>query len=265
MDLQGILAALQGGGNQVPARDRQEPVTAMEPDLQQFAQAAGREMRGPQGGVPDFNQFKPQLRSMSQYKPVKRDVPPVQKEPVATVETLPADDDWSGMFERLLKREGGYNANDADRGAVNMGMTQKTYEELTGKKVTKDFIKRLSRSDVEGLYKKHFYKDKGFDQVQDPKLREMLFDYGVMSGPGAAVRTLQETLNSMGANIEVDGGMGPETLNAIRVAEQAFGDELSHRYLAERSAHYARLVSENPQKYKKNVRGWRNRLETLRG
>lgn len=131
-------------------------------------------------------------------------------------------DTWPRAFDQLIEHEGGFTSDERDPGnkmpdgrpgSTNLGVTQNVWEEYVGHEVTHEDMKRLTKSDVEPLYKKQYW-----DTVRGDDLPYgvdyMVFDMGVNSGPGRAVRTLQKAVGAT-----PDGVIGPKTLQAIQSAD----------------------------------------------
>jgi lysozyme family protein len=74
------------------------------------------------------------------------------------------------------------------------------------------------------------------------------------SGPNRAVKHLQDALNAMGADLQVDGILGPLTMAA---ALKAPGSRLYQEYWRERKEYLEYLISHGYSMY---ANGWRNRV-----
>lgn len=114
----------------------------------------------------------------------------------------------------VLKHEGGWVDHPADPGGeTNMGVTKRTWEEWTGKRVPPGGMKSLTVADVTPLY-----KEKYWDRVRGDDLPVgvdyAVFDYAVNSGIGRASRQLQSCLG-----VGVDGAIGPKTIAAANEAD----------------------------------------------
>lgn len=79
-----------------------------------------------------------------------------------------------------------------------------------------------------------------------------------MSGPGTAAKHLQAALNYLGANLVVDGIIGPKTLAATVQADQ---DELYQEYWNERIDYINYLITF--PKYAKYADGWYDRIKSF--
>ena len=79
-------------------------------------------------------------------------------------------------------------------------------------------------------------------------LKHIYFDICVNQGRGRAVKILQRSANAKGADLVVDGGLGPKTIAALK------GVELD-RVRAYRVKYYADLVTRKPD-LEKFYFGW---------
>lgn len=120
---------------------------------------------------------------------------------------------FAPAIERTLGHEGGYANNPNDKGGeTNWGITiavakSNGYE---GK------MKDLPLSIAKAIYKKEYWDKLKLDSVNNQVIAEIAFDIGVNAGIGVAAKMLQEMVNFMTtSNIEVDGKIGPKTLNKI--------------------------------------------------
>ena len=81
-------------------------------------------------------------------------------------------------------------------------------------------------------------------------LRHIYFDMCVNQGKGRAVKILQRAANAKGADLVVDGGLGPKTIHSIRS-----NDVELQRVRAYRVKYYADLVTRKPD-LEKFYFGW---------
>lgn len=125
-------------------------------------------------------------------------------------------------LEELIKREGGYVNNPADRGgATKYGIT----EAVARKNGFKGNMKDLPLDVAKAIYRKQYWISPRFDQVNSisSAVAEELLDTGVNCGTGFAKPLLQRALNLLNnqgktgwPDLAVDGIYGPATLNALK-------------------------------------------------
>tara|TARA_Y100001937_G_scaffold35956_1_gene51573 strand:+ start:346 stop:870 length:525 start_codon:yes stop_codon:yes gene_type:complete len=108
----------------------------------------------------------------------------------------------------ILHHEGGYVNHPKDPGGeTNLGVTKRVYEEWGGTKNMKD----LTVEDVAPIYKKNYWDRVKADQIPEG-LNLCVFDWAVNSGTGRAAKKLQGMIGTT-----VDGGIGPNTLKALKM------------------------------------------------
>ena len=119
---------------------------------------------------------------------------------------------------KMLAHEGGYTADQRDKGnllpdgrpgSTNLGVTQATWEQFVGKKVSNEDMRALTPEKVGYLYRARYW-----DAVKGDDLPAgvdySVFDAAVNSGPKQASTWLQRA-----ANVADDGSIGPATLAAV--------------------------------------------------
>lgn len=121
---------------------------------------------------------------------------------------------WPIALAAVLRHEGGYVNHPLDPGGrTNLGVTQRVWEEWTGRPVDESDMRALTAGMVEPLYRKRYWdKVRGDDLPAGVDLA--VFDYAVNSGPGRAAKQLQEVVG-----MPADGSIGPKTLSAVKDAD----------------------------------------------
>lgn len=110
----------------------------------------------------------------------------------------------------LLVHEGGFVNHPSDPGGMtNLGVTKVVYEAWVGHDVNEKIMRSLTPSDVAPLYRKKYWDVVRGDELANG-LDYAMFDYGVNSGNGKAIKTLQECVG-----VPADGGFGPKTMAAV--------------------------------------------------
>ena len=149
------------------------------------------------------------------------------------------------IIEITLEHEGGYVHDPKDLGGeTNFGIAGRFYPDVD--------IKNLTKEGAKEIYKKDYWDKNKVDDLPD-SLKHIFFDMAVNQGRGTAVKLLQRACVAKGADIKVDGGMGPNTLNAIK----KYKPELE-RCRMYRVKHYMDIVSRKPEQ-ERFLFGWYRR------
>ena len=156
---------------------------------------------------------------------------------------------FDAIEPQLIGHEGGF-ANRPKKedpgGATKFGITIGTLAAWRGETVTIDDVRDLTRDEARRIYKQHYWDAMHADRLP-AGLDYAVFDFGVNSGPGRAVKYLQKLLG-----IDADGIIGAQTLCALHGADVT---DLIERYCAARLAFMKRLKN---WRYNKN--GWQRRV-----
>ena len=117
---------------------------------------------------------------------------------------------WEITLAQILKHEGGYVNHPQDPGGrTNLGVTQRVWEEWTGKPATEADMRALTPEMVAPLYKKRYWDAvRGDDLPSGVDL--CVVDLAVNAGVGRASKMLQQTVG-----VTADGQIGPKTLEAV--------------------------------------------------
>ena len=151
------------------------------------------------------------------------------------------------IIEVVLEHEGGY-VNDPDDagGETKYGIAKRWYPSVD--------IKNLTIEQAKKIYHQDYWNPAKCNEVP-PKLRHIYFDMCVNFGRRGAVKVLQQAANSKNRNkIEVDGGIGPNTLNAIQKISL-------DRVRAYRVLRFANIVINKPNQEKFWLGWFRRALE----
>ena len=154
---------------------------------------------------------------------------------------------WDDAIKHILKYEGGYvNHKDDPGGRTNLGVTQRVWEEWTGKPATEEDMRGLTPAMVSPLYKKRYWDAvRGDDLPSGVDL--CVFDCAVNAGVGRASKFLQQAVG-----VTADGQIGPMTV-AATTAKPA--EEVIEAFCNLREAHYKSLTT-----FATFGKGWMNRL-----
>ena len=147
---------------------------------------------------------------------------------------------FDDIIKVVLKHEGGYVNDPVDPGGeTNFGIAKRSHPDVD--------IKNLTKEGAKEIYYQDYWMKNRVPQVPD-ELKHIYFDMCVNQGRGRAVKILQQAANAKGANLKVDGGLGPKTISALN------GVELD-RVRAYRIKYYADLVTRKPD-LEKFYFGW---------
>ncbi len=150
--------------------------------------------------------------------------------------------DFNDIIEVVLHHEGGYVNDPKDPGGeTNFGIAKRSHPDVDIKNLTKDGAKEI--------YKEVYWDGNKVDELPE-ELKHIYFDMCVNQGKGRAVKILQQAANAKGANLKVDGGLGPMTLRAILKSKVEL-----QRVRAYRVKYYADLVTRKPD-LEKFYFGW---------
>ena len=144
------------------------------------------------------------------------------------------------IIEQVLEHEGGYVNDPKDLGGeTKYGITKRFYPDVD--------IKNLTIEQATEIYKKDYW-DKNKVESLPQNLWHIYFDMCVNMVKRTAVKVLQRAAVNKGKNIEVDGGLGPMTIGALK------GVELD-RVRAFRVKYYVDLITAKPEQEKFYL-GW---------
>ena len=147
---------------------------------------------------------------------------------------------FNEIIKHVLDHEGGYVNDPKDLGGeTKYGITKRFYPELN--------IKELTIEKAKEIYKKDYW-DKNRVESLPQELWHIFFDMCVNMGRRTAVKVLQRAAVNKGKDIEVDGGLGPATIEALK------GVELD-RVRAYRVKFYVDLITSKPEQ-EKFFLGW---------
>ena len=147
---------------------------------------------------------------------------------------------YNEIIEKVLEHEGGYVNDPKDLGGeTKYGITKRFYPDID--------IKNLTIEQAKEIYKKDYW-DKNKVESLPQNLWHIYFDMCVNMGKRTAVKVLQRAAVNKGRDIEVDGGLGPMTIGALK------GVELD-RVRAFRVKYYVDLITARPEQEKFYL-GW---------
>lgn len=172
----------------------------------------------------------------------------------------------------IIRREGGYvNDPDDPGGATKFGVTIHTMRrlglDLDGDgDVDANDVKRLTAEAAAEIYERHYFQKPGISRLPG-ELQASVFDMYVNSGSNA-VKILQRLLNEMGADLVVDGAIGPITASTAHRLDDGDNEKsLADAYGIARRQYYYSLADARPASRKYARRrdggkgGWIKRAE----
>lgn len=153
----------------------------------------------------------------------------------------------------LLKWEGGYTDDPADRGgATNRGVTLATYRRLHPKASAED-LKKMTDDEWTYIVQRYFWARCEANAIRNQSVAEMLVDWLWMSGT-AAIRNIQTVVGTI-----PDGVVGVRTLQAVNSREP---EQLFEQLRKARLRHFNRIVQRNPSQLR-FINGWRKRVNSM--
>ena len=154
---------------------------------------------------------------------------------------------FPSALEIVLQFEGGYV--DDRGGPTNHGITQRVYDAYRqSQDLRRRSVRTIADVELQAIYHDYYWMEVRADDLpsQWPLLA---FDFAVNAGPDISIKVMQAAVGA-----DVDGSIGPQTLNALDAAS-SLGP---HRALDIRLGYYIAL--RDPR----NFRGWQNRVDKLR-
>lgn len=122
----------------------------------------------------------------------------------------------------------------------------------------------MSQPNWQTIFKSGYWDKVAGDNIKSQGAAEVLVDWAWMSGPGTAVKNLQHFLNAwltqMGKSMPLveDGGMGPNTLNALNQATALNEKKFITDFSTYRGNWLKSLKNQDD-----NQAGWANRVAQL--
>lgn len=156
----------------------------------------------------------------------------------------------------LLKHEGGFVIDHA--GATNFGVTLRSLDvdiDFDGDIDAED-IRRMTVDDAVSFYKRRWWDQYGYDQIQNDAVASKVFDLAVTMGARQAALLVQRALRACGMiDVTEDGKLGPESFKAINAANS---EKLIVGIRSEAAGFYRGLVAVK-KNFAKYQDGWLNR------
>lgn len=173
---------------------------------------------------------------------------------------------FNDQVAKVLESEGGYVNSRYDRGgATNHGISSSTWNAFAKKHIgvepTVENLKQLTPEGAKKIYKEEFWKPSKVGEINDPVIRQLYFDFYINSGRDAAVKNLQRAINQLGGQVDVDGFIGSETIEALNRYPNPGG--IYEQYKKNRIDNYHKIVNNNKSQ-KEFLNGWINRMDKFK-
>lgn len=162
---------------------------------------------------------------------------------------------------KLLHLEGEFVNNPKDKGGpTKYGVILSTWKEYGHDKdgdgdIDVEDIKKLSEDDAKWIAKKIFWDYFNADFILNESVAEFIVDWGYNSGRKTVAKIVQRLVN-----VENDGIVGVQTLNAINCADQ---ERLFNLLKIERKIFLNNIIKRKPDQIV-FYDGWMNRVNSFR-
>jgi lysozyme family protein len=156
------------------------------------------------------------------------------------------------LIPLIQKWEGGYSNHPNDKGGCTMkGITISTYRKYFGKEKNCNDLKTITDDEWIYIFEDGYWNPCKANDYINQSVANIIVDWAWMSGVKTAIQKVQRILN-----IDDDGIVGKQTLNAINSSDQ---EKLFYDIYNERKKYYYNICNNNPSQ---NVflKGWLNRL-----
>lgn len=155
--------------------------------------------------------------------------------------------------------EGGYVDNKKDPGGkTNHGMT----EAVARKNGWTGDMKDLPKEFAQSVYYEDYIVKPGFLPIIElsPAVAEEMVDSAVNTGPAQPSRWFQQTLNTLGYPVKVDGKIGPSTIQAYKDLQKRRGSKVACQITiksldGQQLQYYIQITQKNP-KLQEFTAGW---------
>jgi len=177
------------------------------------------------------------------------------------------------ILTEILRREGWprYTDHPADRGGPTKGgitlATLAAWRRRMGQPVpTAADVEALTEAEVRRILRHLYVDEPGYGGIRDPHLQALVVDCAVLYGADDASPWLQRAATRLGAEIAVDGKVGPRTIAAVNALPAR---ELALRIIEQRLVKMGRVITDDAkarlrtQDQALNAAGWSNRLAGL--
>lgn len=156
--------------------------------------------------------------------------------------------------------EGGFSNDKNDPGgATRFGITKAEASRWRKRPVSVEEMKSFPVEEAKAIYKAWYWDSLSLDKVVSPGVAICMFDIGVVRGIGVPPKYAQQICNAHGADLVLDGHIGPKTIAAINATNPSvFIRDFSSKAEAGFRAIVARNASQS-----RFLKGWVNRAHRL--
>lgn len=178
--------------------------------------------------------------------------------------------DFDKFAGRLLEIEGGYQNDPTDSGnytgckvgigamsGTNNGISTCFYNDKVKSNPTVQDIKSITKESAKEIYRKSFWNYYRIDEFNSQDVAENVMDMIVNSGQMTGIKILQRSLNELGEDLKVDGGMGAITLSTVNRQIRKDEVKLFNTYTRKRREYYNSLSNKPAHQ----IKSWNNRLD----
>lgn len=171
------------------------------------------------------------------------------------------------MVDALDEPEGAVSDDPADPGGLtHYGVTAEGLADYKQRAAPNDPIARkevseLTKADTRVIFDEQIRQYR-LDRIEDPHLRQHIFDMVANHGPGIAIGMWQKTLNESGMlpngqKVEEDGVLGPETRQALSGLDPSQRRTLNNVMVDNRQSFYEAIIKNDPAQEKFRPGWWR--------
>lgn len=165
---------------------------------------------------------------------------------------------WEGGISDIPEDRGGYTAYGVSTKFLeSVARSNAAFVRSIGldTPITRDVVRRVTPEIAAKLFKHEMWDENMLDEV--PWLvAAAIYDCAVNHGNFQAGKFAQRAANECGANLDVDGCIGPMTVAALQKVDAM---QCCRSIVSQRTSFYHNLVSKNPSQ-QKFLKGWLNRV-----
>lgn len=168
---------------------------------------------------------------------------------------------YSDAVKKVLRLEGGYQANPNDRGnynslgrlvGTNKGISAPVYESWIKRPPTVADMRAIDDITARTIYKVRYWDKIKGDNIHNQAVAEIFFDAAVNHGSTTAAKIMQEVLG-----VTPDGIVGAQTLASLNASNSKV---IYEGFKRAREDFYYSIVANNPSQ-QVFLDGWLNRLD----